>query len=65
MAHPPGRTADGIEISEDDYPEMEAVAADAQDRLSQWVTRTLAARKSATGSVMPLGELLDLSLIHI
>ena len=27
MAHPPGRTADGIEISEDDYPEMEAVAA--------------------------------------
>ncbi|MFM2044733.1 MAG: hypothetical protein RLY86_3309 [Pseudomonadota bacterium] len=42
--------------------EMEAVAADAQDRLSQWVTRTLAARKAATGSVMPLGELLDLAM---
>ncbi|WP_119678717.1 transglycosylase domain-containing protein [Indioceanicola profundi] len=42
--------------------EMEAVAADAQDRLTQWVTRTMAARKAQGGGTMPLGELLDLAM---
>lgn len=42
--------------------EVEAVAADAPDRLTQWVTRTIAARKAQTGEMIPLAELLDLAM---